>query len=64
MLKELFNGDEELFKGLFVHDRWDWSVHRPVVRIDFSGSHFGETGQAARGSVEPVGGIGSRYQCG
>ena len=42
MLKELFEGNEELFEGLFIHDRWDWSVRRPVVRIDFSGGHFME----------------------
>ena len=40
MLKELFAGNEELFKGLAVHDRWDWSVRRPVVRFDFSGGNF------------------------
>ena len=40
MLKELFEGNEDLFKGLFVHDRWDWSVRHPVIRIDFSGGLF------------------------
>ena len=40
MLKELFAGNEELFEGLFIHGRWDWSVRRPVVRLDFSGEHF------------------------
>ena len=41
-LKELFEGNEELFRGLFVHSRWDWSERRPVVRIDFSGRHFND----------------------
>ena len=44
MLEDLFEGTEELFKGLFVHGRWDWSVRRPVVRLDFSGGHFTEPG--------------------
>ena len=44
VLKELFEGNEELFEGLFVHDRWDWSVRRPVVRIDFSGGYFKHPG--------------------
>ena len=35
-LKELFEGDEELFEGLDIYDQWDWSVSRPVVRLDFS----------------------------
>ena len=39
-LKELFEGNEALFRGLAVHDGWDWSVRRPVVRLDFgSGSY-------------------------
>ena len=36
-LKELFEGNEPLFRGLAVHDDWDWSVRRPVLRLDFSG---------------------------
>ncbi|WP_161595471.1 AAA family ATPase, partial [Tepidimonas charontis] len=24
-LAELFAGNEPLFRGLFVHDKWDWS---------------------------------------
>ena len=36
-LKELFDGSQSLFAGLAVHDRWDWSVAFPVVRLDFGG---------------------------
>ncbi len=36
-LQELFEGSEELFRGLAVHGRWDWSARHPVVRLDFSG---------------------------
>ena len=43
-LKELFEGNEPLFRGLAVHDRWDWSVRHPVVRLDFSGRNFTEPG--------------------
>ena len=39
-LKELFEGSEELFRGLAVHDRWDWSVRRPVLRLDFGAGDF------------------------
>ena len=37
-IKELFEGRGALFAGLDVHGRWDWSVQRPVVRLDLSGS--------------------------
>ena len=43
-LKELFEGNEALFTGLHIHDRWDWSLRHPVVRLDFGSGHFGEPG--------------------
>ena len=41
-LQELFEGNEELFRGLAVHGEWDWSARHPVVRLDFSGGEFGD----------------------
>ena len=43
-LKELFEGNEPLFAGLHIHDHWGWSVHHPVVRLDFAGGSFREPG--------------------
>ena len=39
-IKELFEGSEELFRGLHVHDHWEWSKRRPVVRLDFGGGDY------------------------
>ena len=39
-LKELFEGNEPLFRGLQIHDRWDWSVRYPVVRLSFGSGSF------------------------
>jgi hypothetical protein len=36
-LKELFEGNEPLFRGLYIHDRWDWSTAYPVIRLSFGG---------------------------
>ncbi len=38
--KELFEGNEPLFAGLYIHDRWDWSVRHPVLRLDFSSGTY------------------------
>ncbi len=38
--KELFEGNEALFRGLAIHDRWDWSVRHPVLRLSFGSGHF------------------------
>ncbi len=42
-IQELFEGSEELFRGLHIHDHWDWSVRHPVVRLSF-GADYGESG--------------------
>ena len=39
-LKELFEGSEELFAGLYIHARHDWSQRHPVVRLSFGGGSF------------------------
>ncbi len=39
-IKELFEGSEELFRGLAIHDQWDWDVRFPVVRVSFGGRNF------------------------
>ncbi len=45
-LKELFEGSEELFRGLAIHGDWDWdwSVRYPVVRLGFGSGNFKEPG--------------------
>ncbi|GAB6077508.1 ATP-binding protein [Hydrogenobaculum acidophilum] len=35
-LKEAFNGNKELFKGLYLYENWDWSKKYPIVMIDLS----------------------------
>ena len=35
-LKELFEGNRDLFKGLFIHERWNWGRHFPVIKVDFA----------------------------
>ena len=39
-LKELFEGNEPLFRGLVIHECWDWSMRYPVVRLSFGGGNF------------------------
>ena len=66
-LKELFEGDESLFEGLAVHDCWDWSISRPVLRLSFGGGLFAEPGRlhanvmAQLDAVEREAGVRSDY---
>jgi hypothetical protein len=32
----LFSGKKELFEGLYIYDKWDWSQKHPVIRIDWT----------------------------
>lgn len=45
MLKELFEGNEPLFRGLAIHGEWDWSVSYPVIHLDFGGGDYSVEGE-------------------
>ena len=67
-IKELFEGSEELFEGLAIHEAgWDWSVPSPVVRLDFSKGDFTTPGylhkntMAQFDALERRAGIESNY---
>ena len=34
-IKELFEGNKALFKGLWVESRWNWEKRNPVIRFSF-----------------------------
>ncbi len=58
-LKELFEGNEPLFRGLYVHDKWTWSVRYPVVRLSFGSGTFRKPGlveEAAAAQFEDIAG--------
>ncbi|MBE0490146.1 MAG: ATP-binding protein [Halomonas sp.] len=31
----LFEGREALFRGLYIHDKWEWQRRHPVIRLSF-----------------------------
>ncbi|MDR2679700.1 MAG: AAA family ATPase [Tannerella sp.] len=40
-LDALFSGRKELFEGLYIYDKWDWSKSHPVIRIDWTAIRHG-----------------------
>ena len=56
-LKELFEGNEPLFKGLAIHDQWDWSVRHPVLRLSFGSGNFKEPGNLHKEAMAQLGTI-------
>ena len=53
-IKELFEGSEMLFRGLAIHDEWDWQVRHPVLRLDFGGGDFAEPDWLAEDAAEQL----------
>ncbi|MFO7735183.1 MAG: AAA family ATPase, partial [bacterium] len=45
-LAEIFEGNRNLFEGLYIHDKIQWKEH-PVIRIDFSRTKFKDIGVRA-----------------
>jgi len=35
-LRALFEGRRDLFKGLYIYDKWDWEITFPVIYITFT----------------------------
>ena len=59
-LKELFEGNEPLFEGLYIHNRWDWSVRFPVVRLSFGRGNFNDEGYLHANVMEQLAAIERR----
>ena len=59
-IKELFEGSEELFHDLAIHDRWDWTARHPVVRLDFAAGDFSTTERLERSVASQLAGIARR----
>ncbi|MCY4175976.1 MAG: ATP-binding protein [Acidimicrobiaceae bacterium] len=53
-MKELFEGNEPLFRGLAVHDCWDWSVRHPVLHLSFGSGSFADPSQVAASVSEQL----------
>ena len=61
-LRELFAGNEALFRGLAIHDHWDWHPEQahPVVRISFDGK-YNEPGDLEGDLIEQLESIERHY---
>ena len=42
-IKEIFNGNKQLFEGLWIYDKIDWEVY-PVIKISFSRMDYNSLG--------------------
>ena len=59
-LRSLFEGREELFRGLDIHGHWDWSTPHPMVRLSFDGK-YNEPGEIEGDVIEQLEAIERRH---
>lgn len=52
-LKEAYEGNESLFKGLYLEKNWDWSIKHPVIKISFGGGIM----QSVKDILEKIDGV-------
>jgi len=43
-IKEVFNANKELFKSLWIYDKWNWEKTNPVIKISFSNIDYATLG--------------------
>ncbi len=43
-MKELFLGSKDLFEGLWIEDKWDWTQTNPVIHLSFTSIAYREMG--------------------
>ena len=50
-LKEIFRGNKELFKNLFIYDKYDWSEKFPVISFSFSSITYSQSEEIFRDEI-------------
>ncbi len=60
-MQQLFEGNEKLFRGLHIHNRWDWGISNPVVRLSFD-SGYSTPGELEKDIIEQLEMIEHRHQ--
>ncbi|MDR2286560.1 MAG: AAA family ATPase, partial [Prevotellaceae bacterium] len=61
-LESLFKGQEELFKGLYIHNKWTWTQQYPVITIDWSQISFSSVRELKLNLLEYLEEIAQYYQ--
>jgi hypothetical protein len=55
-IQAVIDGKKELFKDLYIEDKWDWTQRNPIIRISFSNISHTEKGlsQALIGELDAI----------
>ncbi|MDR0911167.1 MAG: ATP-binding protein [Methanobrevibacter sp.] len=53
-IEEIFKGNKELFKDLYIYDKWDWNDIYPVLSMDMSGYKEGSVQEFINDKINRV----------
>jgi Predicted AAA-ATPase/PD-(D/E)XK nuclease superfamily len=42
-IRAIYEGQKQLFEGLWIENNWDWTKRNPIIHIAFNGFDFAET---------------------
>ena len=60
-IKELFEGSEELFRGLAIHGCWKWERRHPVLRLSFGSGDFSSRERLELATLDLLDGVERRH---
>jgi hypothetical protein len=58
----LFSGKKELFEGLYIYDKWDWSKTNPVIRFDFGSQNYQNAAKLEEDLIDKVNEYAAQYE--
>jgi hypothetical protein len=61
-LGELYKGNQSLFEGLYIYDKWDWTQQYPVIRIDWTNIKHGRREEMERSMLGYLKQLANFYQ--
>jgi Predicted AAA-ATPase/PD-(D/E)XK nuclease superfamily len=59
-INEIFNGNKELFQGLWIEEKWDWTQTNPVIRMSFAS--IGHENGLENALLQELRSIGSKFK--
>ena len=39
-IEEVYKGNKELFKDLYIYEKWDWNKNNPVIKLNFGKTEY------------------------
>jgi hypothetical protein len=61
-IEALFKGRKDLFEGLYIYDKWDWSQQYPVIKIDWTQINHSTPDKMENSLCEYLHDIADRYE--